>query len=176
MTTFSITTTLLAGAATTAAADTASATPGTGWTFAAGSAVIPITAPSADWITIEFSLGAGIGLWVCSDGVLVGSTNSGTGVSVLTAGAASAIFLPPGQTQPTTISNLQPPPNWNIQSGQIKEYSGLAKDGSQSMAVGLTAQSGFSGSHSNTHWQFGPNFLAVLPSASCSGSVDITFQ
>lgn len=175
---FSNTITLVASAATLAA-DTVTASPPSGWTFGAGGGPITSTVPAADWIVIEFSLGASVGLWVVSSGLYVGSGNAGSGVTVLTtanAGAADALFLPPGQSQPTTISNIQPQPNWNIKSGVITEYSLYAKDGSQSMSIGLTAQSGFQGTHSNSHWQFGPNFLAFVPTASATGSVTVTFQ
>ena len=175
MTTFSITTTLIATAATVAV-DTTTASPPATWAFASGSAAIPTTAPAADWIVIEFSLGASVGLWVCSTGALVGSNNAGTGVSTITAGGPSCLFLPPGQSQPTTVMNLQPAPNWNIKTGVPTYYSGFDGAKDQSLSVALTAQSGFSGTHTNTHWQFGPNFLALIPSASATGTVTITFQ
>ena len=173
--TYTASTTMVASAAT-ASADTAAATyhsgssglPGTGWTYATGSAPIPATSVAADWIAIEFYLGAGVGLWVCSTAVMIGSiTTPLAGQTVLAAssGAAngtSVIFMPAGQSQPTVMGNLQPTPNWNAQNGVITYYDGYTNSGTpkingsanfdQSEAVNFTCQAGFSGSHNAGHW------------------------
>jgi hypothetical protein len=183
MVVYSQSTTLIATTATVAA-DTYSngtSTPGTGWAFAPGTTFVPITAVAADWIVIQYSLtaaSASTGLWVCSDGALVGGvTHGGTYPgTVITAGAASTLYLPP-EVDFLTIGNLQPMPNWNAQSGVIQEYSGFDKAADQSESWGLTAQSGMTGSHNANHWPYGPNFLAFIPAvASSSGFVTITFQ
>jgi hypothetical protein len=176
---YSQTTTLLA-TATALAADTYSngtSTPGTGWAFAAGTSFVPTSAVAADWIVVQFYLGAGIGLYVCSDSSLVGTvTHGGTYPgTLLTIGAASTLYLPP-TTDPVTIGNLQPMPNWNASSGVIHEYSAFDQTSDQSESWGLTAQSGMTGTHNATHWPYGPNFLAFIPSAAGTGSVTITFQ
>jgi len=188
---FSITETLNASAATLAV-DTSqpSGSLPAGWSFPGSSNQAPIGTgmPAADWIIIEFDLGPGVGLWVNASGAFNGSGNSGGANTTLVAGSSSGtMYLPGGGPTAATgnspsvpgyfvISNIQPMPNWNISSGVIHEYSGFAKDGSQSMSIGLTAQSGMTGSHSTTHWPFGPNFLAILPTGSATGYVTITFQ
>lgn len=124
-------------------------------TNANGSPVITSSSPFAATVVVSNNLGAAISLFVRTDG----------GTASLAANTPNQTEIPPFTE--LLMANGQPLPNSN---------TGVWRDGvdggfDQSENVGWTAQQ-----NNAAQYATAPNFVSVIPSASASGTVTITFQ
>jgi hypothetical protein len=111
--------------------------------------------PWAAAVVVSNNLGAGISLFVRTDG----------GAASLAASTLNQTEVPP--LTELTVANLQPLVNAN--TGAWRD--GVTGAFDQSEAAGWTAQQNNAALYATA-----PNFASVIPSASASGTVTITFQ